>query len=224
VTFSLNLTLDVSGRRAVVVGGGPEAVDRVHALLRGDARITVITPEPDASLVTLGVEGRISLRRRGYREGDLAGAFVAFVTREDPTPVEAAWAEAERERVLLSTLDDVPRCHFATPSVMRRGDLAVTIATAGRAPALAKRLRRHLEAQFGPELGELVDVLDEARAACLPRSVPFAEWAARWELALADLDGLLAAVRAGRHDQVRREVEEALRTPTDVALGQEVSA
>jgi precorrin-2 dehydrogenase / sirohydrochlorin ferrochelatase len=224
VTFSLSVTLDVTDRRAVVVGGGYEAVDRVDALLRGGAEVVVITPEPDDRLVNLGVDGRIALRRRGYREGDLSGAFVAYVTREDPTPVEATWAEAERERVLLSTLDDVPRCHFATPSVMRRGDIAITIATMGRAPALAKRLRRHLEEEFGPELGELVDVLDDAKRACLPRSVPFAEWAARWELALSDLEGLLAAVRDGRQDQVRAEVEQALRTPTDVASTGEVVA
>jgi siroheme synthase-like protein len=222
VTFSLSVTLDVTGRRAVVVGGGPEAVDRVAALLHGGAEVVVVSPDPDPVLVRHGTDGHVTLRRRGYREGDLAGAFLAYVTREDPTPVETAWEEATRERVLLSTLDDVPRCHFATPAVFRRGDLAVTFATMGRAPALAKRLRRHLEATFGPELGELVDVLDQAKQACLPRQVPFAEWAARWELALEDLDGLLAALRAGEHDQVRDQVEQALRTPTDVALTEEV--
>lgn len=218
MTFSLSVTLDVTGRRAVVVGGGYEAVDRVEALLHGGADVTVITPDPGPPLVGLAEAGRVVLHRRGYLDGDLAGAFVAYVTREDPTPVDATWAEATRERVLLSTLDDVPHCHFATPSVVRRGDLAVTIATMGRAPALAKRLRRHLEDEFGPELGELVDVLDAAKQASLPRTVPFAEWAARWERALTDLDGLLAALRDGHHDQVRAEVERALRTPTDAVL------
>lgn len=223
MAFSLSVTLEVTGRRAVVVGGGDEAVDRTEALLLGDAEVVVVTPDPDPPLVALADAGRITLRRRGYRTGDLAGAFIAYVTREDPTDVEATWAEAARERVLLSTLDDVPHCHFATPSVVRRGDLAMTIATRGRAPALAKRLRRHLEAQFGPELGDLVDVLDDAKRACLPRSVPFAEWAARWEVALEDLDGLLAAVRDGRGDEVRQQVEAVLRTPTDRVLDAEVA-
>jgi precorrin-2 dehydrogenase / sirohydrochlorin ferrochelatase len=217
VTFSLTVTLDVADRRAVVIGGGYEAVDRVEALLRGEARVTVITPEPDPPLDVLADAGRVTLHRRGYQRGDLAGAFVAYVTREDLTPVEATWAESRRERVLLSTLDDVPRCDFSTPSVFRRGDLAITIATAGRGPALAKRLRRHLEAEFGPELGDLLELLDEAKQACLPRTVPFAEWAARFENALADLDGLLARVRDGRHDAVRAELLEVLRTPSDLA-------
>jgi precorrin-2 dehydrogenase / sirohydrochlorin ferrochelatase len=215
VAFSLSVTLDVAGRRTVVIGGGDEAFDRVEALVRGGADVTVVTPEPDERLVAIAAAGDAVLHRRGYVDGDLAGAFIAYVTREDPTPVEATWDEATRERVLLSTLDDVPHCHFATPSVIRRGDVAMTIATRGRAPALAKRLRRYLEAEFGPELGELVDVLDAAKQACLPRTVPFAEWAARWEVAVADLDGLLADVREGRQDQVRAAVEQALRTPTN---------
>lgn len=214
MTFSLTVTLDVTDRPAVVVGGGPEAVDRAESLLHGGARVTAVTPAPDPRLVALADAGRVTLHRRGYRQGDLAGAFVAYVTREDPTPVETAWDEATRERVLLSTLDDVPRCHFATPALVRRGDLAVTIATAGRAPALAKRLRRHLEDELGPELGDLVDVLDAARQACVPRSVPFAEWAARWEVALADLDGLVDAIRDDRADEVRAEVERVLTTPS----------
>lgn len=218
MSFSLTVNLDVTDRRAVVVGGGPEAVTRVQALLAAGARVRVVSPDPDPELVALADAGELVLSLRCWRRGDLTGAFVAYVTREDPTPVEQAWAEAERERVLLSTLDDVPHCHFSTPAVVRRGDLTAAIATRGRAPALAKRLRRELEATYGPELGELVDVLEEARAACLPRTVPFAEWAARWQLAVSDLHRLLADVAAGRRTQVRDQVVAQLRTPTDVAL------
>ena len=102
--------------------------------------------------------------------------------------------------------------------MVRRGDLSIAIATRGRTPALAKRLRRDLETTYGPELEDLVEVLDEAKQACLPRQVPFAEWAARWAIALADLHALLAAVAAGRHVQVRDQVIATLTTPSDVAL------
>ena len=218
MAFSLTVNLDVTDRRAVVIGGGDEAVDRTQALVAGGARVRVITPHPHPQLVALAADGRIALSERGYRRGDLAGAFLAYVTREDPTPVDDTWAEASEHRVLLSTLDDVPHCHFSTPSMVRRGELSMAIATRGRAPALAKRLRRDLEATYGPELGELVDVLDDAKRACLPRTVPFAEWAARWAIALADLQGLLADVAAGRDGQVRDRVIAALTTPTDQAL------
>ncbi len=211
MAFSLTVTLDVAGRHTVVIGGGDEAVDRVDSLLAGDAEVVLITPAPAPELREHACAGRVTWHERGYATGDLAGAFVGYVTREDETDVAAAWAESRDERVLLSTLDDKPRCDFATPAVVRRGDLVVTIATAGRAPALSKRLRRRHQELIGPEHGELVDVLEQARARCVPRPVSFAEWAARWEAALADLDGLAALVREGRDEEARERVVATVR-------------
>lgn len=208
--FDLTISLDVTGRRAVVVGGGAEAVTRVDALLHAGAEVVVVTPTPAPALVRLADAQRIDLRRRAWRPGDLAGALVGYNTREDDTPVAEIWAESRAEGVLFSTLDDRARCDFATPSVVRRGDLAVTVSTAGRAPALAKRLRQRLEAQIGPEYAALVDVLDAARREALPREVDFATWARRWSDALADLDGLAATVGAGHHDEARRRVVAAV--------------
>lgn len=204
--FGLTISLDVTGRRCVVVGGGREADNRVDALLHAGAEVVVVTPSPSPAIEAAAAAGRLELARRGWQAGDLTGAFVAYDTREDDTPAGAIWAESREQHVLLSTLDDVPRCDFATPAVVRRGDLAVTIATAGRAPALAKRLRQHLEAELGEEYGALVDVLADARDEVLPREVAFDAWAARWSAALADLDGLAALVADGRADTARETI------------------
>ena len=110
--------------------------------------------------------------------------------------------------MLASVLDDLDHADFAAPALVRSGSLRIAIATAGRAPALAKRLRRHLEETLGDTAGALVDALAEARARAGARDVPFDVWAARWECALHDLDGLLDMVRAGRVEElVERTVD-----------------
>jgi len=59
---------------------------------------------------------------------------------------------------------DVPAlCDFYYPSVVQRGALQIAISTAGKSPALAQRLRKHLEDQFGPEYEEWRAQLGEAR-------------------------------------------------------------
>lgn len=208
--FERTISLDVTGRRCVILGGGFEADARVASLLAADAEVVVITPSPSSTIEAAADGGRIRLHRRGWRPGDLAGAFVAYNTREDDTPVEQVWQESRDQHVLLSTLDDKPRCDFATPAIVRRGDLAITIATAGRAPALAKRLRQRLEAELGEEYATLVDVLEHAREQVLPRAVPFEAWAAKWSEALEDLDGLAALVRDGHPDEARERVVAAV--------------
>ncbi len=46
---------------------------------------------------------------------------------------------------------------------MQRGALQIAISTAGLSPALAQRLRKQLEGQFGPEYEEWLAQLGEAR-------------------------------------------------------------
>jgi precorrin-2 dehydrogenase / sirohydrochlorin ferrochelatase len=215
LSFDYPVNLDLAGRRAVVVGGGTIALERTEGLLASGALVTVVTSEPSPGLRGLVDAGAIVLHERPADEGDLDGAFLAIHTREDATDtsaeVTALWEHAAERGVLFAALDDIPHCMFGAASTIRRGDLRVTISTAGRAPALSKRLRRELETTIDDAHGELVDALHAARERVLPRDVDFATWAGRWEEALDDLDGLLELVRAGRGEEVADRVAAAVR-------------
>ena len=53
---------------------------------------------------------------------------------------------------VLVNLEDVKAwCDFHNPSIVRRGDLLLTVSTGGQSPGLAARIRRQLEQSFGPE-------------------------------------------------------------------------
>jgi precorrin-2 dehydrogenase/sirohydrochlorin ferrochelatase len=60
-------------------------------------------------------------------------------------------------------VDDPEHCDFYYPAVVRRGDLQLAISTKGQSPALAQRIRRELEMQFGPEYGAWLEELGRAR-------------------------------------------------------------
>jgi siroheme synthase-like protein len=208
--FGFPVALELTGRPCVVVGDGEAAEAKVEALLEAGAEVTVVGDEPGPVLRALEDAGRIRLRRRPYRRGDLMGAFLAIAATGDRALNAAVHREADARRVLLNSVDDPGHSHFAVPSVLRRGDLVVAISTGGRAPALARRLRLELEDQLGPEYGELVDLLAEARREAAPvrTRLDFVTWARLWERALrADLAGLL---RQGRADEVRHLVRAAL--------------
>jgi siroheme synthase-like protein len=162
--------------------------------------------------------GEITHIPRRYQRGDLADAFLVIAADSDRATRAEVFAEAEAERVLCNAVDDVEHCHFAVPSIVRRGELLFAISTGGRAPALAKRLRRRLAEQFGWQWEALVDVLGEVRAATHPaRPADFAVWAARWRDVLDREDELLALLDEGRIDEVRRRVYAALKPATTSA-------
>ncbi len=81
------LALDVSGRRALVVGGGRVGARRVRGLVEAGAEVTVVSPALCDELAALAEQGRIDWHARRYAgPTDLAGAWlVQTATGDDAT-------------------------------------------------------------------------------------------------------------------------------------------
>src|SRR5439155_4583957 len=117
--------------RAVVMGGGAVAEQKVLGLLSAGAHVTVVSPETTPRLAELAAAGEIDLRRRPYRSGDLAGARLAIAGTDDRAANAAVWAEAEREGVLKNAVDDPNHCSFMAPPVHRSGTITDASTTSG---------------------------------------------------------------------------------------------
>ena len=52
---------------------------------------------------------------------------------------------------------------FIVNAAVRRGDLLLTVSTGGISPALSRQIRLQLEEQFGPEYGQLLEILAKTR-------------------------------------------------------------
>jgi precorrin-2 dehydrogenase/sirohydrochlorin ferrochelatase len=157
------VTLDLAGRRCVVIGGGAVSERKVEGLLIADARITVISPTLTPALAALTAAGRIVHVARRYRAGDLRAAALAFATSGDVTVNAAVSREGRRRGILVNAADDPANCDFILPSVLRRGDLTVAVSTGGAAPALARSVRERLEPHVGPDVALLTDVAADVR-------------------------------------------------------------
>ncbi len=208
---------DLAGRRCVLVGGGHEAERKAQGLLDAGAAVTLIGPEGTPTLRRWAASGRITWIARRYRPGDLRDAFLVIVSEADPDAAEALWQEAQAEKALINTMDDVPRCTFVAGSVVRRGPLVVSISTSGCAPALAVRLRQRLEQIFDPDYASFLEMLGSLRPAMAARFPDFEERRRRW---YALVDAVLPDVlRAGDLAAARRRVEDIIGATVPAAAG-----
>ncbi|MBR0657089.1 precorrin-2 dehydrogenase/sirohydrochlorin ferrochelatase family protein [Plastoroseomonas arctica] len=128
----------------LLVGGGP-AFEKRRALLQaaGIARLTICGTRPDAAALDAA---RL--------------VFGAGLSDEDNE-----WLAAEaRARGIPVNIEDVPHlCDVHVPSIVRRGELLLTISTAGGAPALSVALREWLSEQFGPEWADHMEEMAALR-------------------------------------------------------------
>ena len=166
--FPLFLKLD--GRRCLVVGAGGIAEGKIQGLLATGAEIRVIAPEATERVRRWASTGTIDWLRRGFRDSDLRGCFCVVAATSSNTLHKRIFREARRRGVLCNVVDVPELCDFYYPAVVRRGALQIAISTAGESPALAQRLRKELEKQFGPEYAEWVKRLGESRRKLNARS------------------------------------------------------
>jgi len=151
----------------LVVGGGRVGTRKVNALIQCDAVVTVVSPEVASSVSQLAADKTIVLEQRPYRSSDLDGMFLVIGATDDETLNRQINADAERRHLLCNIADRPEICNFILPAIVQRGDFVMAVSTAGKSPAFAKHIRKRLEAHFGPEYGELLDLMGAIRARLL---------------------------------------------------------
>jgi precorrin-2 dehydrogenase/sirohydrochlorin ferrochelatase len=156
--------IKLTGRKCVVVGGGPVGLEKVEGLLRSDADVTLIAPEAVPELIELAGEGSIKWEQREYAgASDLEGAFIAIAATDDTDLNIRVYNDAEARAMLVNVVDVPPLCNFILPAIWRTGPLAIAISTAGASPALAKRMRAEIQEAFGPAYARLAEILNDYR-------------------------------------------------------------
>src|SRR5262249_21713035 len=95
---------------------------------------------------------------------DLQGAFVIVAaTTHDPLQSQAIWREAEERGQLLNIVDVPAYCNFILPSILRRGQLTISVSTEGASPSMAKRIRQQLESYLPPAYATYLQIAAIAR-------------------------------------------------------------
>jgi len=169
------IVLDPTRTSLALIGRGEPARRRLELLLAGGAdAIAVFSDAPSADLAELAAQ---RLRRRLPEARELAGFRVVWIV-DLPLAQARPLVAAARAAGALVNLEDVKdSCDFHNPSIVRRGDLLLTVSTGGRSPGLAARIRRQLERSFGPEWALRLEHISARRAAWRRRSRPLAELA-----------------------------------------------
>ena len=197
--------LDLRNRRCVVVGSGPAGDEKVRRLLDSGAETVVISPDATDAVRGLASEGRLSWVRRGYRAGDLDGAFIAIVAdTSDERINRQVSGEAADRNIPVNVMDVTHMCSFIAPAIVQRGDVTVAVSTGGASPALARKFREELSgpSRLRPrhdvmEYADLAPVLADARSRLKRRGVAIN--ADHWQVCLTD--DLVDLVQAGKSDQ-----------------------
>jgi uroporphyrin-III C-methyltransferase / precorrin-2 dehydrogenase / sirohydrochlorin ferrochelatase len=155
--------LKLQNRAALVVGGGSIAASKIPSLLQAGANVTVVAPQLNAQLAQQARNNEFTWLAKLFSPDDLDNKFLVIAATSLPDVNASVFEEADRRQILCNAVDDIEHCHFYYGSIVQRGDLQIAISTNGKSPALAQRLRKELEQQFGPDYAAWLDHLGATR-------------------------------------------------------------
>lgn len=155
--------LELSNRRAVVIGAGSVAARKVQALHDAGARVTVIAEHVKPTLEQAFHMPDVELVLAAYHKNYLAGATLAVAATNDAVLNKKVFHDCQELEVLCNVVDQPQLCDFYIPAIVKRGDLQIAIGTDGHCPAYSGHLRRKLEEVFTEEHGRFLEQLEKTR-------------------------------------------------------------
>lgn len=205
--------VNLENKGCLVVGAGEVGKRKIQSLAdSGAGHVTIIdTREPDPEMGSLLALPNVEFFCREFADDDLDDKFLVIACTSSE---EVNWRISNlcRDRGILCNIVDQPeKCSFIVPATVKRGDLTVAISTAGRSPAMAKRIRKELQESFGDEYASLLSVMGRIRPLMLGLGMTTADNTAVFR-SLVD-SSLLSAIKGRDLDSVTEILKESLPEP-----------
>ncbi|WP_462165019.1 siroheme synthase CysG [Pseudoalteromonas xiamenensis] len=171
----------LDNKPVVIIGGGEVAVRKARALLKANARLTLVAPSFDKAVYALQESFDITLIQATFDASQLHGAMLVIAATDDETVNQQVFNAADEMNIFVNVVDDQPKCSFIFPSIIDRNPITIAISSAGTAPVLARRLREKLETLVPQHIGPLAELVGRFRNTVKSRFSQLSDRRQFWE-------------------------------------------
>jgi precorrin-2 dehydrogenase/sirohydrochlorin ferrochelatase len=158
------LVLDLSGRRVVIFGGGTVG-HRKAAFFAGEADVTAVSRSFTPVFDTLSVR-KVVRDLEGLSDRDLAGllegAFLAVAATDNAALNDRIGGMCRASGIHFNSAWGTPG-DVILPAVFQGKHHAIAITTFGKAPGMARFLRKGMETEY-PGLDPMIELVEQLRA------------------------------------------------------------
>ena len=159
--------LKLKDKQVLVLGGGFIAYQKLIGLINTEAKITVLAPTIIDEVRELDGEfpykRNINFIERDYEWEDEKNFFMVIAATDLPELNNAISNRCRDQGILVNSVDEPDYCDFHVPSIVDSGDIKIAISTSGKAPSVAQKLRKDIQAFIGVKYANLVSIISEFR-------------------------------------------------------------
>lgn len=121
----LPISIDISGQKILIIGGGQSALKKIRILQRFDANIVVLAEQIIEEILTSGV----AWTKKSYEKSDLKGYLMVYSCTNNETLDRQIANDAREAGVLVNIHDNPSLCQFVSPAIYQEGNIRVAVSS-----------------------------------------------------------------------------------------------
>jgi len=121
----LPISIDISDRKILVIGGGQSAYKKIRILQRFGANIEVVAENITAEVYASGV---VCFQKK-YEKGDLEGYLMLYSCTNNEELDRQIAHDGREAGVLVNIHDNPSLCQFVSPAIYQEGNISVAVSS-----------------------------------------------------------------------------------------------
>ena len=160
------LLFNLKSKKVLVVGGGTVAARRIVTLLENGMQVIAVSPDFSEAIERIE-NNQLTQINAGYHKEQLADIDLAVAATDNRELNQQIKRDCQSQKIWCNRVDDPEDSDFIFPSVIRRGDLTLSVCTEGASPFLTKRIVDELADRYDDSYTEKTALLRLLRQAIL---------------------------------------------------------
>jgi len=160
------LLFNLKNKKVLVVGGGKVAARRIVTLLENGMQVIAVSSDFSEAIIRTE-NNQLTLINACYHKEQLADIDLAVAATDNRELNQQIKRDCQSQKIWCNRVDDPEDSDFIFPSVIRRGDLTLSVCTEGASPFLTKRIVDDLADRYDDSYTEKTALLRLLRQAVL---------------------------------------------------------
>ncbi len=137
----LPISIDISDRKILIIGGGQSALKKIRILQRSGAHVEVVAE----NIIDEVYEAGVVCFRKSYDKSDLRGYLMLYSCTNNEALDRQIAIDGKDAGVLVNIHDNPALCQFVSPAIYRDGNISVAVSSNAENVFEAIRLRNLIQ-------------------------------------------------------------------------------